>query len=202
MDVRAEAYQPAVRGNLFQEHFEQCRFPCAVGSDDGHLVPALDIEKYILKNLMPVVGFGKVFSMQHVAPADNLRRERQAHLVGQGFGTVEPFHFVQCLFAAFRAFNKFFAVVGAQCADYIFLPLDFLLLQIIGFLLAFPQNFFLLAVKSIIAVENRRFFVFDFNDLRDDPVQKIAVVRYKALRRNRSAENPPAILSKRYRDGW
>ena len=54
--------------------------------------------------------------------------------------------------------------------------LDFLLLHFVCLLLNFTVDFLLLPKEGIIPVINRRFLIFDFNDLCHNAVKEIAVV--------------------------
>ena len=125
---------------------------------------------------MAAIGFGKGFGVEHVAAAGDLGCQSQPHLVRQGVGAVDPLHFFQRLFPAFRPLDGFFPVESLQGTDDFLLPADLPLLHIVSFLLDFPVDCLLGHIKSIIAVVYGGFFVFDLHDLGNDFIQEVPVM--------------------------
>ena len=151
-------------------------FPNPVRVDNGNLVAAFYIKETLRKIPLSSVGFGKLLRMQYIIAA--------CQKGGLGSAASDPAGHPACPHAPAcrglsrgfpRALMDFFAVEGAQCADDILLMLDFLLLHFVCLLLNFTVDFLLLPKEGIIPVINRRFLIFDFNDLCHNAVKEIAV---------------------------
>ena len=159
------------------QNFEHRSLSGAVVANESYTLTFLDLKRNITEKLIIRERLGKSFNCQNVFAAFDGRCDSEVHRIVQILGLFNSFHFVQHLFAAFCASYGLFAIKLLEFTDNSFLMLD------LGFglhpclKLRIPELLFLFCICRIIAGESACFSALDFNNLCDDTVEEITVMR-------------------------
>ena len=130
----------------------------------------------MLKQSAPLEALGELLCNQHVVAGAAARLEGEAHLLFAD-RLFEPLHLFEPLFAAFRRFDRFFAIVHAIAGDDRLLAHDFRLLELVFLQLALEIRLAQARKAIVIALVLRQPPHRKLRHAVADRIQEIAVVR-------------------------
>ena len=175
-NICAQPDGSAVRRQKLVDDFQDGRLSRTVVADDSHMFALFQIKGQVFKESEGAECLGQPFYIQHVVAALEFRLQCQVHIRADLHGFIQYFHFLQHLFTALRAFDRFFAVEGPKLFNHRFLMFDFLLLLQISVIGGGAEHFLFGGVGGVIAGKNGCSRIVQFNNLVRDPVKKIAVM--------------------------
>ena len=173
LQISAQAYRARIRRERAQYQFDQRGFACAIGADESKAVAAHDAQRQIFDQGVGIEAFGDINEFSHQLAGAFAGIQRELHFA-QALAPRRAF-ITQCFQPAHAAFVAGAARLNAFAYPHFLLRPEFVKLAIgdgfIGQLIGLARF-----VRGEVAGIGAQQPAIEFDDARDDPIQKRAIM--------------------------